>query len=62
MGTMFSCSIAGLRSWPIKGFEATRIYYIEADGVLLVLRILHGKRNVRRVLREGKKASSKTEV
>jgi plasmid stabilization system protein ParE len=27
MGTLFPGSISGLRSWPVKGFEAFRIYY-----------------------------------
>jgi len=50
----FQGSISGLRSWPVKGFEAIRIYYIEASGRLRVVRILHGKRNVRRTLRQEK--------
>jgi plasmid stabilization system protein ParE len=54
MGTLFRGSISGLRSWPVKGFEAIRIYYFEAPGCLRVLRILHGKRNIWRILmREG---------
>jgi hypothetical protein len=27
IGTLFEGSISGLRSWPVKGFEAIRIYY-----------------------------------
>ena len=30
MGAMFCGSIAGLRSWPVRGFEAIRIYYLDA--------------------------------
>lgn len=54
MGTLFQGSISGLRSWPVKGFEAIRIYYIDDPGRLRVVRILHGKRNVRRILKEEK--------
>jgi toxin ParE1/3/4 len=51
MGTLYRGSISGLRSWPVKGFEAIRIYYLEAPGSLRVVRILHGKRDVRRILK-----------
>ena len=54
MGGPFQGSIAGLRSWPVQGFEAIRIYYRELPGVLRVVRILHGRRNVRRILKQGK--------
>jgi len=56
MGTLFRGSISGLRSWPVKGFEAMRIYYVDAPGRLRVVRILHGKRNVRRILKQERKA------
>ena len=49
MGALFSGSITGLRSWPLKGFEPIRIYYVEVPGCLRVVRVLHGKRNVRRI-------------
>ncbi len=42
--------LKNLRSWPVVGFEAIRIYYtLEADAKH-VIRILHGKRDVRRIL------------
>ncbi len=42
--------LRNLRSCPVAGFEAIRIYYaIEADAVHVV-RILHGKRDVQRIL------------
>jgi plasmid stabilization system protein ParE len=56
IGTLFQGSIPGLRSWPVKGFEAIRIYYVELPGCLRVVRILHGKRNVRRILKQEKQA------
>jgi len=51
-GALFRGSISGLRSWPVRGFEAIRIYYVEIPSCLRVVRILHGKRNVRRILRQ----------
>lgn len=50
IGPTIRCSIPGLRSWPVRGFNAIRIYYLEAPGALRIVRILHGKRNVRRIL------------
>ena len=42
--------LQNLRSWPVAGFEAIRIYYaLEADA-MHIIRILHGKRDVRRIL------------
>lgn len=54
IGSVFRGSISGLRSWPVKGFEAIGIYYLEAPGSLRVVGILHGKRNVRRILKQEK--------
>lgn len=39
-----------LRSWPVAGFESIRIYYVSDGDVIRVVRILHGKRDVRRIL------------
>jgi plasmid stabilization system protein ParE len=42
--------VQNLRSWPVAGFEAIRIYYaLEADA-MHIIRILHGKRDVSRIL------------
>lgn len=54
MGTKFAGSISGLRSWPVKGFEAIRIYYVNNPGHLVVVRILHGKRSIRQILKREK--------
>jgi toxin ParE1/3/4 len=54
IGSQFLGSIPGLRSWPVKGFETIRIYYLDDPGRLRVVRILHGKRNVRQILRSEK--------
>ena len=42
--------LENLRSWPVVGFDAVRIYYIPESGTLRVIRILHQKRDVRRIL------------
>jgi toxin ParE1/3/4 len=39
-----------LRSWPVTGFEAIRIYYALEEDAMHIIRILHGKRDVRRIL------------
>src|SRR6266704_3256373 len=53
VGPRYSSSnprVHNLRSWPVAGFEAIRIYYsLEADA-MHIIRILHGKRDVRRIL------------
>ena len=38
--------LAGLRSWPVSGFPAIRIYYIYTGDDLRVVRVLHGKRDI----------------
>ena len=40
-----------LRSWPLVGFEAIRVYYllVEQDSIRII-RILHEKQNIRRIL------------
>jgi toxin ParE1/3/4 len=45
--------LQNLRSWPVAGFEAIRIYYLEESDTIHVIRILHGKRDVKRVLERG---------
>ncbi len=39
-----------LRTCPVAGFEAIRIYYLLDEDTLRVIRILHGKRDVKRLL------------
>ena len=51
IGVLVPCSIAGLLSWPVKDFEAIRLYYVGTPDVLRVARVLHDKRNVRQILR-----------
>ena len=46
--------LRNLRSWPVARFEAIRIYYLLDEDTIRVIRILHGKRDVKRILeREG---------
>jgi toxin ParE1/3/4 len=42
--------LQNLRSWPVAGFEAIRIYYLADTDAIHVIRILHGKRDVKRTL------------
>jgi toxin ParE1/3/4 len=54
IGSIIRGSIPGLRSWPVKGFDVIRIYYLEAPGSLRVIRVLHGSRNIRQMLKHEK--------
>ena len=42
--------LQNLRTWPVAGFEAIRIYYLLDKDTIRVIRILHGKRDVKRIL------------
>src|SRR5215469_10359542 len=53
VGPKYSSSnprIQNLRSWPVAGFEAIRIYYALEKEAMHIIRILHGKRDIRRIL------------
>jgi toxin ParE1/3/4 len=44
-------ALSGLRAWPVKGFDEFRVYYlIREDGVFVVVRVLHGRRDVDAIL------------
>jgi toxin ParE1/3/4 len=45
--------LAGIRSWVVKGFENYIVFYRQIEGGIEVLRVLHGARDVERVLEEG---------
>jgi plasmid stabilization system protein ParE len=49
--------LQNLRFWPVAGFEAISLYYFVEEDVIRVIRILHGKRDVRRIL-EGEELDS----
>lgn len=42
--------LQNLRSWPVTGFEAIRTYYLLEGGSLHVVRVLHGKRDLKSIL------------
>lgn len=42
--------LAGLRRWPVAGFEVIGIYYLLMKDTLRIVRILHGKRDIDRIL------------
>jgi toxin ParE1/3/4 len=43
-------SLTGLRSWPVEEFEDIRIYYLGQGDEVQVIRVLHGKRDITRIL------------
>jgi toxin ParE1/3/4 len=43
-------NLAGLRAWPVLGFETIRVYYLVQGKALRIVRVLHGKRDLRRIL------------
>lgn len=45
-----SPQLQNLRSWPVAGFEAIRIYYLLDGDTIRVIRVLHGKRDLKRIL------------
>lgn len=42
--------LQNLRSWPVAGFEAIRIYYPPEADAMHIIRVMHSKRDVRRIL------------
>ena len=44
--------LQNLRTWAVAGFEAIRIYYVLDEDTLRIVRILHGKRDVKRILED----------
>lgn len=45
-------ALAGLRAWPVPGFDEIRLYYLETGQTLLIVRVLHDKRDVRNILQD----------
>jgi plasmid stabilization system protein ParE len=41
----------GLRSWPVRGFRNYLVLYVSRKNHLEVVRVMHGARSMRRVLR-----------
>lgn len=44
--------LSGLRSWAVPGFNAVRIYYLHSKKQIVILRVLHGRRDVDSLLEE----------
>ncbi|MCX6020233.1 MAG: type II toxin-antitoxin system RelE/ParE family toxin, partial [Chloroflexi bacterium] len=42
--------LLGLRTWPVRGFEEFRIYYVTHGDLVEIVRVLHGRRNIRAIL------------
>ena len=41
--------LAGVRMWPIRGFENYLSFYLTTEESIQVLRVLHGARNIERI-------------
>jgi toxin ParE1/3/4 len=46
--------LSGLRSWAVRGFEDILIFYVVQPDALRVVRVLHGRRDIRRILEREK--------
>jgi plasmid stabilization system protein ParE len=44
--------LAGVRSWPVSGFPNHLIYYQTHAEAVIILGVMHGARNVPRILEE----------
>ena len=51
--------LSGLRSWSVKGFEDILIFYVIRPDSLRVVRILHGRRDIQKVLEQEKNVPSR---
>ena len=53
MGPRWNASAAnleGIRFWPVPGFQKYLVFYLPIDGGIRVLRVVHGSRNLARIL------------
>ena len=50
IGKPVEITLVGLRSWPVLGFKAIRLYYRQTPDSVDIVRLLHGKQNVRIIL------------
>ena len=46
--------LSGLRPWAVKGFEDILIFYLVQPDALRVVRVLHGRRDIKRILEREK--------
>lgn len=52
--TLWNPLLAALRSWAVKDFEDILIFYLVQKDALLVVRILHGRRDIKKILEREK--------
>jgi len=45
-------SVPQLRSWPVDGFEDIRVYCVYSADAIRTVRVLHGRRDLERILRQ----------
>ncbi len=45
-------TLKGLRVWPVKNFDEFLIFYLVQGDTLRVIRVLHGKRDIDRILKK----------
>lgn len=50
--TLTNRSLAGLRSWAVKGFEDILIFYLAEPERVRIVRVLHGRRDISKILEE----------
>lgn len=43
-------ALRGLRAWAVKGFDQFRIYYLVREDTVMVVRVLHDKRDIGAIL------------
>ncbi|WP_337959206.1 MULTISPECIES: type II toxin-antitoxin system RelE/ParE family toxin [Rhizobium] len=48
--TFGNSNLTDVRSWPVSGFEDIRAYYLIECDVVMIVRVLHGRRDVVGVL------------
>jgi toxin ParE1/3/4 len=45
-------ALQGLRVWPVKEFDEFLIFYVVQADTLRIIRVLHGKRDIDRILKK----------
>jgi len=50
--TLKNRDLEGLRAWPAKGFDEIYIFYLTEGETVRVIRVLHGRRDIERILRQ----------
>nr|WP_298094424.1 type II toxin-antitoxin system RelE/ParE family toxin [uncultured Shinella sp.] len=44
--------LSGLRTWSVDGFDDVKIYYVATNEELRIVRVLHGRRDIERILEQ----------